>query len=177
MGNPASPELESELKRIADYIVALRREIGALQANEIHQSKIPAAGEELAAVVSSTEGATNEIMSIAEGVISADANDPSSFKAFVDKEMMAIFEACAFQDLTGQRIGRVVRALEHIEARVSRFANYTRVEDVPGFITEREAKEAARKSDLMLHGPLTSDERNTQTAIDELFAGFKVASA
>ena len=173
MGISDRVELENELRKIADYIVALRREIAVLQANEIHLRQIPAAGQELAAVVTSTEGATNEIMAIAENVLSADASDPAAYKAFVDKEMMALFETCAFQDLTGQRISRVVKTLEHIEARVSRFASYTRVEDAPGHVSEQEAEAAARKEKFLLNGPSIADEGNTQPMIDRLLANLR----
>lgn len=173
MGISAGGELENELKKIADYILALRREIGVLQANEIHRDRIPAAGEELAAVVRATEGATNEIMSIAEGVLSTEAGDIESYKAFVEKEMLAIFEACAFQDLTGQRIARVVKTLEHIETRVSRFATYTRVEDEPGFANDEEARIASRNADLLLSGPGQHGEANAQPAIDSILANLR----
>lgn len=168
MGISDNVELENELRKIADYIVTLRREIAVLQANEMHMEKIPAAGHELAAVVTSTEGATNEIMAIAENVMSADASDAAAYKAFVDKEMMALFETCAFQDLTGQRISRVVKTLEHIEARVSRFASYTGVADEGGPASVSEAEDAARRERLLLHGPSIADDGNTQPDIDRL---------
>lgn len=173
MGISDKIELESELRKIAEYIVTLRREIAVLQANEMHMQKLPAAGQELAAVVSSTEGATNEIMAIAENVLSANASDPAAYKEFVDKEMMALFETCAFQDLTGQRISRVVKTLEHIEARVSRFASYTGVEDQAGHVSEGEAEEAARRQKLLLNGPSIADEGNTQPMIDQLLASLR----
>ncbi len=94
--------------------------------------------------MNSTEGATNEIMAIAEKVLSADASDAAAYKALVDNEMMALFETCAFQDLTGQRISRVVKTLEQIEMRVSRFASYARVADQAGFSSKQEAEEAER---------------------------------
>jgi chemotaxis protein CheZ len=167
------PDLENELRKIADYIVTLRREVAVLQANEMHMQKIPRAGQELAAVVSSTEGATNEIMAIAERVLSADASDPIAYKAVVDQEMMALFETCAFQDLTGQRISRVVKTLEHIEARVSRFATYTRVADEACHANEKEAQDAARREKFLLNGPSIADEGNTQPDIDRLLANLK----
>ena len=173
MGISDNIELENELRKIADYIVTLRREIAVLQANEMHMRKIPAAGHELAAVVTSTEGATNEIMAIAENVLSADASDPAAYKTFVDKEMMALFETCAFQDLTGQRISRVVKTLEHIEARVARFATYAGVQDETGHANEKEAEDAARREKLLLNGPSIADEGNTQPDIDRLLASLK----
>lgn len=173
MGIQDKSELESELRKIADYIVTLRQEIAVLQANEMHMERIPAAGQELAAVVTSTEGATNEIMAIAENVLSADASDPAAYKEFVDKEMMALFETCAFQDLTGQRISRVVKTLEHIEARVSRFASYTGVQDEAGFANSGEAEQAARREKFLLNGPSIADEGNTQPDIDRLLASLR----
>lgn len=166
-------ELEAELRKIAEYIVTLRREIAVLQANEIHMKRIPAAGQELAAVVTSTEGATHEIMAIAEKILSADASDAAAYKALVDNEMMALFETCAFQDLTGQRISRVVKTLEHIEARVSRFASYTGVLDEGGHANDKEAADAARSEKLLLHGPSIADEGNSQPDIDRLLATLK----
>jgi chemotaxis protein CheZ len=169
-GVSSNEHMESEFRKVAEYIVTLRREIAVMQANEMHTRKIPAAGQELAAVVSSTEGATHEIMAIAENVLAADASDPIAYKEFVDKEMMALFETCAFQDLTGQRIARVVKTLEHIEARVSRFASYTGVKDEAGHASETEAQDAVRKKALMLNGPVDEDHANSQFAVDQLLA-------
>jgi chemotaxis protein CheZ len=81
-----------ELTEIAEYIAAMRREIGALQVNELKQSRIPAAGQELDAIVKATEKATNTIMSSAEAVMAADASDPETFKELVDTRMLDIFE-------------------------------------------------------------------------------------
>jgi chemotaxis protein CheZ len=180
MGKFLDTELEAELRRIADYIQTLKREIAALQANEMHLERIPAAGKELASVVNATEGATNEIMAIAESVLSADAADLESYRAMVRREMTALFEACAFQDLTGQRISRVVKTLQHIEARVSRFAGYARVEDAPGYATESEAKDAERVAKFMLSGPRAEHERNesnAQAIVGALFAEPRIANA
>jgi chemotaxis protein CheZ len=173
-----------EMRDIAEYITAMKREIGSLQANDIKNAHIPAAGEELAAVVKATEAATNTIMNCAEVVMAADADSPATYKALVDAQMMIIFEACSFQDITGQRIAKVVETLEHIDTRVSRFADAVRADDVAGPLTEREADRAERKSRLLLHGPTRDDsnqsqvdallgpekpQRNSQSDIDRLF--------
>ena len=55
-----------ELREIAGYIESMRHEIGALQVNDLKNSRIPAAGEELGAIVQATEAATNTIMECAE---------------------------------------------------------------------------------------------------------------
>ena len=107
-----------ELRDIAAYINDMKAEIGALQANELKESRIPAAGQELGAIVKATEVATNTIMECAEAVMAADASHPAAYKTLVEEQMLLVFEACSFQDITGQRIAKVVDTLQHIEQRV-----------------------------------------------------------
>src|SRR3712207_8670026 len=101
-----------ELRDIATYITTMKEEIGALQANDMKSQRIPAAGRELDLIVQSTAEATNTIMECAEAIMAADASDASAYKAFVDEKMIVLFEACSFQDITGQRV-RKVRSEEH----------------------------------------------------------------
>ena len=161
--------LHRELQGIADYIKAMKAEIGGLQFNELKHTRIPAAGQELDAIVKATEAASNTIMECAEAVLAADARDPASFKAVVDQKMLIVFEACSFQDITGQRVAKVIETLKHIEARVSRFTDALRTRDTGRFISEEERASAERKERLILHGPqLESGDR--QSEIDRLLA-------
>lgn len=156
-----------ELREIADYIASMRQEIGALQVHELTESRIPAAGLELDAIVKATETATNTIMSSAETVMAADASDAETFKALVDGKMLDIFEACSFQDITGQRIAKVVETLEHIEARVSRFAAAVHTKDIDGALSERDRTE--RRHKLLLNGPQLDGQGIQQGEVDRLF--------
>jgi chemotaxis protein CheZ len=157
-----------ELRDIAGYIEAMKSEIGVLQANELKENRIPAAGQELSAIVDATEKATHTIMACAEAVMEADAADPAAYKALVDQKMTDIFEACSFQDITGQRIAKVVETLQHIEARVSRFANVMHAKDTAQYMTDKERARAERKQRLMLNGPQKDGEAVKQQDVDEL---------
>lgn len=158
-----------ELRAIATYINDMKVEIGALQANELKENRIPEAGQELGAIVKATEDATNAIMECAETVIAADANDPAAYKALVDAQMMRVFEACSFQDITGQRIAKVVETLQQIEQRVSRFVEAVSAKDLAGFINEHERKRAERKNRFLLNGPARDGEGIAQAQVDQLF--------
>lgn len=158
-----------ELREIAGYIESMRHEIGALQVNDLKNTRIPAAGEELDAIVQATEAATHTIMEGAEAVMEADASDPAAYKALVEEKMMVIFEACSFQDITGQRIAKVVETLQHIEERVSRFAKVVQAKDLDGFLTEQERERAARKEKYLLHGPQLAGHGVDQAKVDEMF--------
>ena len=159
-----------ELREIAGYIDSMRSEIGALQVNDLKNSRIPSAGEELGAIVQATEQATNTIMECAEAVMGADESDPAAYKALVDEKMMIIFEACSFQDITGQRVSKVVETLQHIEQRVVRFADVMKVKDLEGFITEKERESNERKEKLLLNGPQLAGAGVDQSDVDKMFA-------
>ncbi len=160
--------VQSEFRGIGSYIQNVKSDIANLQANELQQTHLPTAGRELDAVVTATEEATNTIMGCAETIMCADASDPEAYKAVVDEEVMKIFEACSFQDITGQRITKVVETLDMIERRVSRFAARFGVEDAEGHASDEEAERERRKRDLMLDGPSVPGEGIAQDEVDSL---------
>jgi chemotaxis protein CheZ len=77
-------------------------------------------GVELEAVVQATEKAANQIMEAAEAIniwLRA-GGDPAALPA-VRRQVSSIFEACTFQDLTGQRIRRAIEHLQQVETMLS----------------------------------------------------------
>ena len=159
-----------ELREIAGYIESLKREIGALKANDIKSSRIPAAGMELSAVCKATEAATNTIMECAEAVMAADSNNAAAYKDLVSEKMMIIFEACSFQDITGQRISKVVETLQLIDERVSRFAKAISARDTGEASSEREKVREERRQRLLLNGPQLGGPETSQSEVDALFS-------
>ncbi|PHR60033.1 MAG: chemotaxis protein CheZ [Robiginitomaculum sp.] len=156
-----------EFQHIAQYINRTREEIAALRPNDIHGSRIPTAGAELEAVVGDTERATENIMTLAEDIMAADASDPVAYKEKVDNAMMQMIEACSFQDITGQRVSKVVATLSHIEERVSRFAEVMGVLDAESEETDKEKWQ----NENLLNGPQLDGPATGQEAIDALFDG------
>lgn len=157
-----------ELREIADYITSMRAEIALLHAGEMQSDRLPKAGEHLGAIVVATENATNQIMECAEAMLAAEGEDEKTYKALVNDKVMAIFEACSFQDLTGQRIARVIETLEHIEARVGRFAAAVNPGGEAGHVAE-DAREI-RARELILNGPQSAGVAIAQDDIDALMA-------
>jgi chemotaxis protein CheZ len=154
-----------EFRYIAEFIQKTRNEIADLQPNEIRDNRIPGASVELDAVVRDTEQATNSIMSEAEILLNADVVTLSAYKAQVDEAMMRVIEACAFQDLTGQRVNKVIATLRHIEERVSHFADALGVTDTAHVETDEER----RQRELILNGPQINGPAASQDDIDAMF--------
>ncbi|MGI9378694.1 MAG: hypothetical protein ACR2OW_03505, partial [Methyloligellaceae bacterium] len=113
----------TEFRAIAEQINQTKSEISKLGNNGRHPDRIPEAGRELQAVVSATEEATNQIMECAETIMTADPSSPATYHNIINDNIMMIFEACSFQDITGQRISKVVETLTYIDKRVNQFAD------------------------------------------------------
>jgi chemotaxis protein CheZ len=81
-------------------------------------------GLELEAVVQATEEAANRIMEAAEAIgdwLREGKNDSEALDA-VNEKVNAIFEACSFQDVTGQRIRRAIQHLQQVETMLTDMA-------------------------------------------------------
>lgn len=159
--------IHGEFQYIGQYIARTRDEIANLRPNDIRESRLPTAGAELEAVVKDTENATETIMSLAEELMGAEPTSLEDFKAQVDDKMMGMIEACSFQDITGQRVSKVVTTLTHIEERVARFSNVMGVLDAEPPESEKDTWE----KENLLNGPQLNGPATGQGAIDALFDG------
>jgi chemotaxis protein CheZ len=161
--------IQHELRELVQYIQKAKEEIAAIQPAEIRQHDIPAATDELDAVVKATETATQAILDAAEelGSIAEQAGGETSERilGIVTK----IFEASNFQDITGQRITKVVRTLRHIESKIVALARAFG-QDVGDAAAPRQDK---REGDAaLLNGPQLPEAANSQADIDALLASF-----
>lgn len=162
--------LHDEFRSIVCEIATLRREIGAFRPGHLRFDKIPEAGRELDAVVEATETATNAIMEAAEEIMAADPADPNAYKALVDEKMLLVFEACSFQDITGQRIRKVVRTLTWIEGRLAKLADALKIGENGEVEDPEESEDERRMRELILHGPQHEGEGVSQDFVDDVFS-------
>jgi chemotaxis protein CheZ len=123
-------KLRDEMEAIQTAIAETKRQVVSLHAAAPRSVTVNHAAGELDAVVLDTEGATNKILAAAEqveilaGVIQSEKT-MSAMKlraSEIAHVVMGIYEACNFQDLTGQRIARVCETLNFVEGRVGRMA-------------------------------------------------------
>lgn len=172
----ADIELYNELESLAEYIRAAKTEIASLRPDQVKDEYLRTASDELDAIVSATAEATNGIMDateIIEGVM--DDVDPD-VQAKLTTATTNIYEACSFQDITGQRITKVVRALKHIEETVDGLLNafgeeIKRYKEAHPANAVKDAEEPPTDEDL-LQGPQLEGKGNTQEEIDALLASF-----
>jgi chemotaxis protein CheZ len=161
--------LLAEVEELGRTIASAKSEIAALQFDDITDSQIPFATDELDAIVEHTATATNAILTSCEtldGVAGALNGEPA---AKLQEATTRIYEACSFQDITGQRITKVVATLKAIEAKVIHIvatfgsSRPDTMVEVPGEVTEA----------ALLNGPQHPTVAMDQSDIDRLLASFE----
>ena len=80
---------------------------------------------------------------------------------------MEIFEACSFQDITGQRISKVVSTLEYIETYLDKLTSAWGHE---GNEPSEEPVEELDEEAALLNGPALVGEGVDQDYVDDMFA-------
>ena len=108
-----------------------------------------------------------EVVHELQGLVS-DAYANSRLNEIAD-QITRLFEACTFQDLTGQRITKVVRTLGFIEERVAALMELWGEKDI-GAAAPVEDNIEKHDDGLVLHGPQTPDAAISQDEIDKLFS-------
>jgi len=165
-----SAEVSASVQLLGMSEEAITARIAEVHAQIARLIAIPAAGArnsglELEAVVQATEAAANTILEAAEAIqawLDAGTRDGEAVAA-LRARVNAIFQACSFQDLTGQRIRRAIRQLQQVESMLEGL--------MPGT-----AGATAEPCELRGHTPTVSDPAAAgpdlaQAEIDRLLDG------
>lgn len=167
-------KIHAELRALADYIQMARNELRAAEPLEIRERHIPAATDELDAVIAAAEEATHAILASAEEIEAIIELVDPGLRDRLGNAVTRIYEACNFQDITGQRVTKVVRTLAHIETKID--AMVAAIDpDNAGVKIDRTSTadtEKAKDSKDLLNGPQLPAEATTQADIDAILASF-----
>lgn len=167
--------LYKELEGLARYIQHTRREIAAVKPDDITALHIPTANDELDAVIGATEQATFAIFDACDVVSGIAGTVDGEAGAKLTDAVTRIYEACNFQDVTGQRISKVVKALKNIEAKVDALVAVFGGQAMAGLPVEPVIEPPAPEGDpdtALLHGPQLPGAAISQDEIDRLLASF-----
>ncbi len=167
----ADLKLYQELEALADYIHRAKAELAQLRTDDLQSRYIASATDELDAIVGATENATNTILDAAEKIEEISREADPALAAKLSEATTAIFEASNFQDITGQRITKVVKALKHIEERIEGLVSAFGPEIAAHRAAEKGPAAAGDKpsDEDLLNGPQLPEAAHDQAAIDALF--------
>jgi chemotaxis regulatin CheY-phosphate phosphatase CheZ len=175
--------LRRELQEMSAIILQAKREIAALKpdsGNSGSNNRILTATEELDAIVTATERATNEILGKAERIVEMveglrQIGGTDAIAQELESISMDILMACSFQDITGQRITKVVNVLRYLETRINSMVQIWGGEELAAVAPVADGEITDHRPDAhLLNGPQLDNEAKNQVDIDSLFAGLRV---
>jgi chemotaxis protein CheZ len=168
--------LKQELEDIAKRLHEAKEEIISL-VPETQSVQLGDANEQLGAVVKATEDATDTILNAADEIQRIALSLGGETSQELITHVTTIYEACNFQDLTGQRISKVVKTLGYLEQKIDKLVKI--FSESGGLFDSMNAAEPVRsyrnEEDKMglLNGPQMPDSAPSQDDIDALFANLK----
>ena len=171
--------LKKELRGLFDHIKRMRSEIAAIRrpGSKDDSDHFSQMSDELDAIVHATETATDGIMSSVEeledlltGLKGRLSNDPESLDVLdkVPELTGAIFESCSFQDITGQRISKVVKSLQYIEERVNSLIEMWGSDTLAETESDEEPEDFEQS---LLNGPQLAGKGVNQSDVDAMLGG------
>ena len=171
-----SLEARIEIAQMVRMISRAKLEIASIKHPMAEDDRMQAAASELDAIMLATETSTHDILTASEQIelcirkisgLHPDDEDVAAQTEEVANEIIKIFEACNFQDITGQRVTKVVNTLRFIEERILALIDIWGIEafaDLP-----MPGPPAASASGEVLSGPQLGNQGITQDEINALF--------
>ncbi len=167
--------LKSELMGLFHYIQRVKEEIAAINNPSDSEYHFDSMSDQLDAIVKATEQATNTIMETVEkndsaitklrGLVSKNQKAQALLDD-ISANSAAIFEACSFQDITGQRVGKITKSLGYVEQRVDSIVSIWGEAHLQDVDVKKEEKSDDEK---LLNGPQLEGKGLSQDEIDALF--------
>ena len=166
----------ADIEALARYINTARAEIAELCPDDINSEHLPAATDELTAIVGATEQATHQIFEAIESIEALTEKMDAEIAEQVSAAITSVYEACGFQDITGQRITKVVTALQKVESKVDAllqaFGDDIKRDGssrAPEKKTTAPSGAPARPDEDLMNGPQLPENAISQDDIDALF--------
>ncbi len=174
-GQTDAEALKRELVGLFHYIRRVRREIAAIYRPADGDHQFDGMADQLDAIVGSTEEATNTIMEAMEhndellARLREEITDPNLL-ACLDKiaeNGVAVFEACSFQDITGQRVSKAVKSVTYVEERINALIGIWGKDELEKVDVKPDREKTA--DEKLMHGPQLPGQGISRDEIDKLF--------
>lgn len=178
--NGLTPEmdqrLQSEVLNLIQYIDRLRREIAGIAQLNDDETAFEGMADRLDAIVHSTADATDTILGAAEIIDNAvvklrEHPDAAAIDELCDQitgQTIEAMQACSFQDLTGQRVSKVIGSLRFVEERVNSMADICGRDHI-STITDEPHLQKQTDDGVPMEGPQSAQNAISQDDIDKLF--------
>ncbi len=167
--------LKRELVGLFGHLQKIKTELAALNPPGA-TDHFGSMSEQLDAIVGATESATNTIMESMESIselmcearaIGVDNQPLTQVFDKVEDRVNQVFEACSFQDITGQRISKIVNSMKFVEDRIKAVILTWGKDELTKVVVEIK-KEETDPDKALLHGPQLPGQGVSQADVDRM---------
>jgi chemotaxis protein CheZ len=168
MSKPVMTEAEIKgLYSLIDNIYGALHDLRGEAKGIAHNADIPDAALHLRDVLKTTEDATMTILHAANDIASevSGLKNAEKTQGIVMENIGKIIESCSFQDISGQRIKRVLRLIDDLQSQLMKLSQGN-----AGSVVHAVESHKAKSTGSLLNGPQLSAHAPSQSEVDNMFA-------
>ncbi|AXS41249.1 protein phosphatase CheZ [Breoghania sp. L-A4] len=171
---PQINRIQLDLADMQEAITRTKQEIAQIKHESDDGDRFTEASNELDAIISQTEGATQDILNTTEKIQELawtlrEQGIDEKVCDDIDAHTTDIYMACSFQDLTGQRTQKVVQVLRYLESRINEMMEIWGLESDDMDVERAPTNQNDARPDAhLLNGPQLENKGINQNDIDAL---------
>lgn len=169
--------LKKEVVHLFEHLQKIKEEVASIKHPNSNIDHFGTVADQLTAIAKATEDATETIMESTEGINNVltelreqikYAGAAYYFDRIADK-IGLIFESCSFQDITGQRITKIIKEMNLIEGTLNSLVVILGERGLAALPLDEKKIDDGSKGDIAMQGPQLSGKGVSQDDIDKLF--------
>jgi len=168
--------LQHEIVGLFKNIQKIKSELASIHHPESESNLLVSAADQLNAIAEETTTATEDIISAAESIQNINTGLLSEIKfggakpkfKEIEQHVNRIIKACAFHDITGQRISKIVNTINLVEGTLNSLVVILGKDGLAALPVETKSIYHL-DGDIELHGPEIGGPETSQDDIDKIF--------
>ncbi|OHC75707.1 MAG: hypothetical protein A3G18_03350 [Rhodospirillales bacterium RIFCSPLOWO2_12_FULL_58_28] len=169
--------LKKEVVHLFEHLQKIKKEVASIKHPNLNIDHFGTVADQLTAIAKATEDATETIMESTEGIndVILELREQIKYAGaayYFDKmagKISLIFEACSFQDITGQRIAKIVKEMNLIEGTLNSLVVILGEGGLAALPLDEKKINDGSDGDVVMTGPQLNNEGVSQSDIDKLF--------
>jgi len=164
---PTKGDLQKEVLTLLEHVRCCQEGIARINQADGDNGHFQNMAEQLDAIVETTETATDGILVNLETIGNVTDSLRSAGKESeadkIDAAITSAMEACTFQDITGQRVGKIRRSIQFAEERVSAMADAIGRDEIVKIANSMDDTKLGKElEDALLKGPVLEGDGVSQ---------------
>ncbi len=168
---PSALGLRERIDEFLDVYHRAEETLAPLLSPDFRRIRLSEAIDHLGEVVAESEAATHRILEVVERIEATAARGRGARAQALQRDATEILEAANFQDITGQRVNKVLKTIQMLATSLDETAAAFEQFGLghPDREESRDSQDPGNDDDSLMHGPQLAQDALSQDDIDALF--------